>query len=241
MRMAEDLEPLECRLQHRFADRELLIRALRHRSRAYEEGETDNNERLEFLGDAVLGFLVSEHLLTQFPRASEGQLSKWKARVVSASRLYEVAVELGIGDFIGLGRGEELSGGRSKRALLADAVEAIIAAVYLDGGIEAARALVLGTIMRGFDAEAGPAPSDPKTTLQELAHLLKLPPPRYLTVAEKGPGHAKIFTVEVRLGRDFIASAEGASKKAAGQTAAALMIARLSSRSSEPALIQQYQ
>ena len=149
--MGAELEALEKRLDYRFADRELLIRALTHKSRLAEcpNGARDN-EQLEFLGDSVLGFLVSELLVRRYPASPEGKLSKLKAHLVSAARLHEVAARLGLGEHLILGRGEELSGGRAKKALLANALEAVIAAIFLDGGVEAARAFVAGRILGDF-------------------------------------------------------------------------------------------
>jgi ribonuclease-3 len=232
--MRRDLGVLEAAAGHPFQDRGLLEKALTHRSRAHEKpGSADtgsDNEQLEFLGDAVLGFVVSECLVKRHPGAPEGRLSKLKAHLVSAAHLYEVAQALGLGDFLLLGRGEELSGGREKKALLADAVEAVIAAMYLDGGLDPARVFierfVVGAPIDSTDGEGG-AVVDFKSALQETAQALKLPPPRYVTVAEDGPEHSKTFTVEVRLGKDWISQAQGPSKKAAGQKAAQQILQQL--------------
>jgi len=232
--MNGDLGVLEAALGHAFHNRELLERALTHKSRIHERaGETatgTDNEQLEFLGDAILGFVVSESLVRRYAAAPEGRLSKLKAHLVSAAHLYEVAQELGLGEFLFLGRGEEMSGGREKKALLSDAMEALIAAVYLDSGLERAQAFiearVIGTLGASEDGSDGEI-TDHKSALQETAQALKLPPPRYSIVAEEGPEHSKTFTVEVRLGKDWVSQAQGLSKKAAGQKAAQNILQQL--------------
>lgn len=231
---AADLAVLEQTLGHTFRDRELLARALTHKSRIYEKpGEgsaSTDNEQLEFLGDAILGFVVSESLVRRFPSFPEGRLSKLKAHLVSAAWLYEVAQELNLGEYLLLGRGEEMSGGREKRALLSDALEALIAALYLDAGLAAVRPLIeqriIGALQMPEDGTES-AVTDHKSALQEMAQALKLPPPRYVIVAEEGPEHAKMFTVEVRLGKDWTSQAQGMSKKAAGQKAAQQILQQL--------------
>lgn len=162
-------------------------------------------------------------LLNRHPSLPEGDLSKLKARYVSAITLHRVAVKLNLGPHLILGRGEDLSGGREKRALLADALEALIAAIYLDGGLDDARKFILDHILAvESDTAAGSdAPfTDSKSALQEFAQARKLPTPRYIVLRETGPDHRKRFTVEVRLGREFSAVGEGASKKSASQVAA---------------------
>jgi len=230
-------EALEAALGYRFASRELLARAFTHRSSVHEKSagaaargsvSIRDNEQLEFLGDAILGFIVSDALLAAHPGDPEGRLSKLKAQLVSASHLHAVASRLRLGDYLLLGRGEELSGGREKRALLANAVEALIAALYLDGGMEPARRFVLEHIVSEAEPEAEHALArDYKSALQELAQSLKLPQPRYSTVEEHGPEHAKTFVVEARVGREWASRAEGASKKSAGQSAAQELLRRL--------------
>ncbi len=225
--MGAELEALEAVLGHSFSDRELLTRALTHRSRAFEaaggEQTAADNEQLEFLGDSILGFLVSEDLIRRCPGDSEGRLSKLKAHLVSATHLYSVAQRLDLGSHLRLGRGEERSGGRQKAALLADALEAVIAAIYLDGGLEQAREFVVGQVVGEFDPSdtAGAlAIVDHKSALQEMAQALRLPQPRYSVLKESGPEHSKTFTIEVRLGKHLACQAEGSSKKSAGQRAA---------------------
>ena len=231
--MTLEVSKLEGELSHTFHDRQLLERALTHKSRVHErsgESSGGDNEQLEFLGDAILGFVVSECLVRRHETFPEGRLSKLKAHLVSATRLYEVAQDLNLGDYLILGRGEELSGGREKKALLSDALEALIAALYLDAGLAAARHFietrVVGvpeTLPDGMPAEV----TDHKSALQETAQALKLPPPRYLIVGEDGPEHSKTFTVEVRLGKELTSRAQGLSKKAAGQKAAQQVLERL--------------
>lgn len=237
-----DLAGLEERLGHRFKDRGLLARALTHKSHVFDEQGgvavvSGHNEQLEFLGDSILGFLASDLLLSRRPDLPEGQLSKLKSHLVSASRLYAVAQSLDLGAYLMLGKGEELSGGRSKRGLLANAVEAILAALYLDSGLETCRRFVVCCIIGELDLgelERAPVTVDAKSALQEYAQARGLPTPRYAIVREDGPEHAKTFTVEARLGRDHLARAEGHSKKDAAQRAARHLLAGLKSESSLP-------
>lgn len=233
--MHPDLEALEAKLAHSFRQRELLVRALTHKSCACEKDPESqapaDNEQLEFLGDSILGFIVSECLVRRYPSYPEGRLSKLKAHLVSAARLHEVAQKLQLGAHLLLGRGEEMSGGREKKALLANAVEALIAALYLDAGLEPTRLFVESAVFGQFDPPEDGTDAlvtDHKSALQELAQALKLPPPRYVIVEESGPEHAKTFTVEVRLGRDWVSQAQGLSKKAAGQKAAQQILQQLS-------------
>ena len=232
--MSADLAILEKALGHSFRDRELLERALTHKSKVYEktaESQTaTDNEQLEFLGDAILGFAVSESLVRRFPSFPEGRLSKLKAHLVSAAHLYAVAQSLQLGDYLLLGRGEEMSGGREKKALLSDAVEALIAALYLEAGLEVTRRFLEERVIGAFDLpEDGvdSAVTDHKSALQEMAQALKLPPPRYVIVTEDGPEHSKTFTVEVRVGKDWVSQAQGLSKKSAGQKAAQQVLQQL--------------
>jgi len=234
--MRADLADLEARLGYTFADRNHLVRALTHKSYTAipdpDEPVPGDNEQLEFLGDAVLGFLISDLLVARFPDLPEGRLSKLKAQLVSASHLYVVASRLGIGEFLRLGRGEELSGGRSKKALSANALEAVLAAIYLDRGMEPCRSFVEKTLVGDLDLDhldQNAGPIDYKSALQEIAQSRKLPIPRYVIVKEEGPEHAKTFTVEARVGRDFVEAGVGTSKKAAAQKAAAEVLRRLSS------------
>ncbi|MGB6946578.1 MAG: ribonuclease III [Bryobacteraceae bacterium] len=224
-------EALEAALGYHFESRELFARAFTHRSSVYEKtpsAAAADNERLEFLGDAILGFVVSDALVADHPDYPEGRLSKLKAHFVSASHLYEVAARLRFGDYLLLGRGEEMSGGREKKALLANAVEALIAALYLDGGIEPARRFILQHIIGEQEPSSEMAlATDYKSALQELAQSMKLPQPRYAIVEERGPEHAKTFLVEARVGREWVSRAEGLSKKSAGQKAAQEILRQL--------------
>ena len=226
--MSADLAALEEALGYQFRNRELLARALTHSSHAHEAAaDSRDNEQLEFLGDAVLGFLASEDLVARYPLLREGPLSKLKAQLVSATHLSHVAEKLGLGQYLILGRGEERSGGRAKRALLANALEALIAAIFLDSGIDAARRFVARSVLAGFpEAEAG-AITDFKSTLQELAQALKLPAPRYFLLHAEGPEHAKRFLVEARVGSTLAGRAEGSSKKSASQRAAQRVLEQL--------------
>ena len=233
--MSSDPGQLESTIGYRFRDVSLLERALTHKSHRFERpaatpGVLGDNEQLEFLGDSVLGFLVAEQLVVLYPGLPEGGLSKRKAHLVSAQRLYEAAEALHLGKYLRLGRGEEMSGGRSKRALLANAFEALIAALYLDGGLEVARQFILLHVVQAFSND-GPdgesAVSDFKSALQEYTQKLKLPTPRYSIVHEQGPEHSKTFTVEVRVGKELSSRAEGNSKKSAGQKAAQIALEQL--------------
>ena len=224
--MAEPLSRLEETLGYSFRSPGVLLRALTHRSHTYESQSREtasDNEQMEFLGDAVLGFLVSARLVGAFPDYPEGRLSKLKAHLVSANHLFKTARQLGLGDYLQLGRGEEMSGGRSKRALLVDAVEAVIAALYLDGGVEAARSFVdrfvITDQLEHLVPEGDPL-EDYKSALQEMLQAGGLQPPKYTVVQERGPQHQKTFTVEVRVGGEFRTQAEGLSKKEAAQRAA---------------------
>ncbi|MEO8595225.1 MAG: ribonuclease III [Candidatus Solibacter sp.] len=237
--MRAELATLEVKLGHRFTNTELLHRALTHSSLASEIRNGTgvplcDNEQLEFLGDAVLGMVVSDVLFRRLPASKEGELSTIKARLVCAAHLHGVARRLDLGEYLELGRGEEKSGGRGKKTLLVDALEAIIAAVYLDGGLTPACNFIVEHVMDGqmvFDQEAGtdiqPAVANFKEALRELAKERKLPDARYVVIGEQGPEHSKIFTVEVRLGRSRTAQAEARTKKIAAQRAARALYERL--------------
>ncbi len=201
-------------------DRELLRRALTHRSYAYENGGLPTNERLEFLGDSVLGIVVTDHLYRSFPDLPEGQLAKLRASVVNMTALADVARSIDLGDWLLLGRGEEYSGGRDKASILADTFEALLGAVYIDRGLSTAAKL----IHRFFDrlmAEASTrgASLDWKTSLQELAAAQALGVPEY-TVTESGPDHAKRFVATSVVAGQEWGTGEGRSKKEAEQRAA---------------------
>ena len=223
---------LEAALGHRFRRREWLERALTHSSRRPEldAGKaSEDNEKLEFLGDAVLGALVSEYLLTRFPDWSEGQLSKSRARLVRAGSLHAAARRLGLGQHLRLGRGEEKTGGREKPAVLADAYEAVVAAIYLDAGLDAARNFVRRSLLEeaiGTEAHRLGQP-DHKSELQEFLQAGGQSPADYRVVRETGPDHRKTFVVEVRVAGRAVASGAGKTKKEAEQAAARLALEQL--------------
>ncbi|HXK08084.1 MAG TPA: ribonuclease III [Vicinamibacteria bacterium] len=223
----EKLRALEGRLGHRFADLSLLDRALTHASLANETAALHraDNEALEFLGDAVLGMIVTDLLHRHDPDGAEGGKSRRRALLVSAPSLARRAAGLGLPELLLLGRGEEKTGGREKTALWANAYEALVAALYLDGGFEAARAFVRAEL--GHEAEAPDQElEDPKSRLQELLQGQGRPVPRYLVVAEEGPSHRPRFVVECRLDDGAVTTGEGTSKKAAQQEAAREALAR---------------
>ncbi len=216
------LAGLEARLGYRFRRRDLLERALTHSSHAHEAGASaSDNEALEFLGDAVLSFLVSERIFRREPTAPEGVMSRTKAWVVADTNLALVAERIGLGRHLQLGVGEERSGGRQKPSLLAGALEALLAAVFLDGGVREARNLVEVLLGRQLDRAAPmSAPEDPKTALQELLQGNGQPPPSYRVVEATGPDHQKQFRVQALLEGRLLGEGCGASKKAAEQKAA---------------------
>ena len=214
------LEPLTRRLGFEFTDPGLLVQALSHRSWCAEAGGLPSNERLEFLGDAVLGLVVAEHCFRAYPDLPEGSLAKVRAAVVNTNVLADVALELDLGHMVLLGRGEDSSGGRLKASILANTVEAVIGAVYLDHGWDAAAGLVLRLLdSRITEAAAGPGAEDFKTRLQELVIRRAGQLPRY-EVAGSGPDHARRYTAQVFVGGRPAGTGEGRSKKDAEQAAA---------------------
>jgi len=226
VRLRDEFEALSGILGHRFRDPGLLEHALTHRSRANEDvtGGVLDNESLEFLGDAVLGFVIAAMLFERYPDRDEGHKSKMKASLVSTTMLARLAERLKLGDHLLLGRGEEKTGGRRKQALLADTYEAIIAALYLDGGLDAARTFIareFDALMRESAVEGGMG-DDHKSVLQELLQSRGDPLPEYVVVAETGPAHRRIFRIELRVRGEVIAVAEGRTKKDAEQEAARL-------------------
>jgi ribonuclease III len=227
----ERVKGLEERLSFKFRDPSLALAAVTHKSWANEhrdENDGADNERLEFLGDAVVDLAVSHRLMDRYPLAQEGELSKLRALIVSEEGLARVARLLRLGDLLLLGRGEEMTGGREKSSVLADALEAVIGAVYLCGGLEAVLPIVdqhFGEALAGV-AE-GRSGSDFKTLLQEEAQLRLKVSPRYRVVSESGPEHEKVFEVEVMAGDRVSARAQGRSKKEAEQAAARQALALL--------------
>jgi ribonuclease III len=231
---------LEERLGYRFAKPDLLERALTHSSaipelRAGHSAELtstplpQDNEQLEFLGDAVLDMLASEYLLAAFPDWSEGQLSKSRARLVNAHALELAARRLHLGEHLRLGRGEEKTGGRDKPALLADAFEAVIAVIYLEGGLEPARQVLRRVLFELALEERGEriADSDRKSALQEFLQARGQPPAEYRLAGESGPDHQKKFRIEVWVSGACMAGGEGSTKKEAEQRAAHRALERL--------------
>lgn len=231
MNASTDLEALEVVLGYRFRERATLELALRHTSWVNEHPEITggDNERLEYLGDAVLDLVVGHLLMTRYPELREGTLSVTRAQVVSEAGLAETAAKLGLGAWMKLGKGEERSGGRDKRSILADGFEALVAAVYLDGGFDAAFALVGRLLAQRIETVEHTGFYDFKTRLQEVALARLRIAPIYTVIGELGPDHAKRFMVEVRIGDDLYAKAEGRSKKEAEQNAAAAAAMKLES------------
>lgn len=227
-----EMAELESVLGHQFREPRWLHQALMHSSRIPErtaEEPTESNEKLEFLGDAVLELVVSEELIREFPDWTEGQLSKSRARLVNATALSFSAQRLGIGKYLRLGRGEEKTGGRTKPALLADAYEALIAAVYLDSGLEAARGFVRRSLVEGtISVEAERlGHTDHKSALQEFLQSRGMTPGVYRVIAESGPDHQKSFQVEVRVTGQITAVGCGRTKKEAEQSAAIAALIQL--------------
>lgn len=221
--MNERVAPLAQQWNISFHDISLLARALTHRSyvREHPERALISNERLEFLGDTVLNFIVSEYLYRTFPDYSEGDLSKAKATAVSEPILHEAARDAGLGIHILLSQAEDASGGRDRASILSDAFEAVVAAIYLDQGIESARPFVLGFLEERIRAIARHERElDFKTLFQETIQGEGLPTPTYRIVSEEGPDHLKLFTAEAKVGRKVHGHGTGHSKKEAEQAAA---------------------
>jgi ribonuclease-3 len=221
------LEELEASIGVTFSDRQVLLRALAHRSWCAENGEPESNERLEFLGDSVLGLVVTHYVYVHFPSLPEGHLSEVRAGVVNARVLAELAFELDLGPHLLLGKGEDAAGGRAKQSILADAFEALVAAVYLDQGFAVARDMVLRCLAgRIADAANGPGGRDYKTRLQETTAAFAFGRPRYV-VRDEGPDHAKHFFATVYVNDRLYGEGEGRSKKEAEQSAAWVAWTRL--------------
>ncbi len=248
---SRDISALEETLGHRFQHPELLVQALTHSSQAREletvqpavvRPRIGDNEQLEFLGDAILGLVTTEELFRNFPGFREGELSKLRAHLVSERHLIRVAQELELGHYLRLGRGEEKSGGRSKTTLLVDALEAVLAAIYLDAGMEFTRKLIVQRIvapeLKRMDLEGRAALpiTDFKSALQETMQAKGRPQPSYVLVKEEGPEHSKTFTVEVHLRpsptdleKELVGRATGSTKKKAEQDAARQVLEQLAS------------
>ena len=217
----ENLEEFQGKIRYYFNDKELLIEALSHSSYANEKRKGRNsNERLEFLGDSVLSIVVSQYLFEHFTHLPEGELTKIRASLVCEKSLYEFAKQIDLGEHILLGKGEENTGGRERVSILADAFEAVIAAVFLDGGLEAAKRHILKFIPKDIDDRKPVSFSDHKTILQEIIQKNPEEKVEYKLVGQSGPDHNKAFKVQVRLNSNVIGTGIGRSKKEAEQMAA---------------------
>jgi len=239
----DSLRELEDLLGYRFTDRSLLVQALTHRSFVNEPGGVSdagginndvkeslkNNESLEFLGDSVLGFIISARIFQLYPDLNEGELSKIKAYLVSAANLVLLAKKIRLGDFLFLSRGEEKTGGRTKRAIIVDAYEAIIGAIYLDGGVEAVSDFIerqIHTVLQDLDIRQLTY-GDFKSALQEHLHNIGRPEPVYRVVDELGPDHKKTFVIQVLIDEEVVAEASGKTKKGAQQSAARIALEKI--------------
>jgi ribonuclease III len=236
MSQASHLDDLQRILRYHFGEPQTLFQALIHRSFSHENPQLHqvDNETLEFLGDAVLGLAISHLLLESFPHLNEGELSRLRSSIVNERELARIASSLNLGDYLLLGKGEELTGGRQKPSLLADTLEAVLAAIYLDGGIEAAIGMVKRFFGEYLDAEWSEDPlktldKDYKTQLQELTQARLKLTPAYVLETEEGPDHDKTFCVSVALEGEILARGSGKSKKEAQQEAARQALEKLSS------------
>jgi ribonuclease-3 len=234
----DNLEDLEKIIGYRFDDRHLLTQAMTHRSWAHEqvsphsqrEARGLHNEALEFLGDSILGLIIADYLFRAYPHASEGELSRMKHRLVSSPTLAKASTRLGLGEFVRFGRGEEKSGGRRKAALLADVFEAVMGAVFLDGGLEAATEFIVRSLseeLRDADPIAAAA-ADPKTMLQEKLQANREPAPQYTVIDTLGPPHHRTFHVELKW-NGGTARGEGRTIKAAEAAAAQTALEQMGS------------
>ena len=232
VRLRDEFDALQQAIGYRFRDRGLLEHAMTHTSRANEDvsGGVHDNESMEFLGDAVVGFVIADVLFREFPEFDEGEKSKTKASLVSTATLARQAERLNLGEHLLLGRGEEKTGGRRKQALLADGYEALIAAIYLDGGIEHVRAFItreFAALLAEVHTHGVAGPLDYKSALQELLQARELPLPEYRLVGTLGPDHRKVFQVEVVVNGEPLAESAGPSKKEAEQDAARVALDKL--------------
>jgi len=221
---AADASELAARLQHNFKTPDLLDRALTHASATPVSGP--DNERMEFLGDRVLGLVIADELLKRFPSAEEGEMAPRLNKLVRRETCADVARDINLGRYLHLAPAEVAQGGREKTAILANAMEAVIAAVYMDGGLQPARGFVLSAWDKAFEAVAQ-IPRDAKTVLQEQLHTLGLTHPRYTVVGQQGSDHAPVFEVEVNAGSAGIARGTGTSKRTAEQAAASALLTKL--------------
>ena len=215
-------EELEKRIEYQFRDVSLLKCALMHSSYVNEKHlpKQECNERLEFLGDSILSLIVAEHLFTHYRHQPEGELTKLRASLVCEQSLFQFAQKIQLGDYLHLGKGEEHTGGRERPSIVSDAFEAVIASIYLDGGLEEAKKFVLRFIPEHMDVKRVNALSDYKTALQEIIQKNREEKIEYVLVSEVGPDHDKAFTIEVHLNSNVIGTGRGKSKKQAEQLAA---------------------
>lgn len=223
-----DFAAIEQKIHYSFHDKGLLELAFIHRSQAYidEVGRNLNNQRLEFLGDSVLGLVIAQMLYTQFPDAAEGDLSKRLVALVNGEVLAEIAREIGLGDYLDVSDSEAAHGGRANASNLEDALEALVGAMYLDGGLEPAKAFIARFWQQRVQ-NLTTAPKDPKTTLQEWVQAKSWPLPEYVVVGEEGPSHAPIFTIEVHIREHAPVRASAGNKKLAEREAASKMLKAL--------------
>ena len=231
----EQLLALEEQLGYSFSNRTLLQTALTHTSFVKGDGaKTEHNERMEFLGDAVLELCVSEYLYHKYQEKNEGSMTKLRARLVCEDALFSAACALNIPQYMRLGHGEERTGGRNKPSVVSDAMEAVIGAVFLDGGIEMAKRLIISRVIRYLEAASIDAMDrDYKTRLQEWIQHAHLGTLRYEQIAAEGPEHRRIFTMSVKLGEETLGIGTGASKQSAGQAAAQVALQKLQQNGKE--------
>jgi ribonuclease-3 len=224
--MSNDIKKLEKILDYKFHNLDLLKKALTHKSFAAEAGISEFNERMEFLGDAILAGVVADYLYNKFPDQDEGRLSQLKSQIVSGHNLCRWAKELKTGDYIYISKSEEMSGGRKRDNLLSDSLEALIAAIYLDGGFEASRKFILGYLMK----QKRLVVTDSKSKLQEMIQSKYKVLPEYKVMGESGPDHEKIFEVAVFLSKTKLGAGEGRSKKEAEQAAARAALRKINKK-----------
>jgi ribonuclease III len=219
------MQMLESKIGYHFADETLLQQALTHSSITHEKRSHDNNQRLEFLGDAVLQLILSEHLYQKETKANEGRMTKARAQLVSMRTLAQIARQLGLGSHLIMSHGEESCGGREKEAALADALEAILGAIYLDGGLAEARRVVLHLFQKILGEHSqNSIEYNPKGQLQEILQAIHLDAPTYLVMDEQGPDHDKHFMVQVSWREQILGQGKGRSKKAAEVDAARIAL-----------------
>lgn len=225
----EHLTELQNRIGYSFGNLDYLRHALMHSS--YVPGVGGDNERMEFLGDAVLELCVSEELFFRFPKMQEGELTKNRASIVCENALFAAAKQIALGEYLLLGRGEDASGGRKKPSILSDAFEAVIAAIFLDGGLEPAKKFIHRFVLSQLDLSTPVFEKDHKTRLQELIHARTHGKQvTYRLMGETGPDHDKTFTMEAVLGDEVLGTGTGHSKQSAGQAAAADALSRLENK-----------